>query len=107
MFRLLLEIYKQVESTSPSLKVLSKALSTCDSSTLSEPPLVKAMRKDRYDLIDMILKLNKDKFLNYESVLCLTDSSSKNVLHHAVNKQHTDIVRKLLYLDSDYGKLRG
>jgi ankyrin repeat protein len=88
------------------LKVLSKALSTCDSSTLTEPPLVKAMRKDRYDLIEMMLKLNKDKFLQYDSVLCLTDNSGKNVLHHAVLKQHTEIVRKLLYLDADQGKLR-
>jgi ankyrin repeat protein len=88
------------------LKVLSKALSTCDSSTLTEPPLVKAMRKDRYDLIEMMLKLNKDKFLQYDLVLCLTDNSGKNVLHHAVLKQHTEIVRKLLYLDADQGKLR-
>jgi hypothetical protein len=68
------------------LKVLSKALSIHDNSTLAEPPLIKAMRKDRYDLLDMIFKLNIEKYLNYEEVLCLTDSSGKNVLHHAVLK---------------------
>ena len=106
VFRLLLEIYKQIESTSPALKVFTNALSANDNSSLSEPPLIKAMRKDRYDILEMIFKLPHQKYLNYEQVLCLTDSSFKNVLHHAVMKQHPEIVRKLLWYDSDNGKLR-
>ena len=106
IFRLLLEIYKQIESTSPALKVFTKAFSTSDNSSLSEPPLIKAIRKDRYDLLEMIFKLPHQKYLDYDQVLCLTDSSYKNVLHHAVMKQHPDIVRKLLWFDSDHGKLR-
>lgn len=85
--------------------MFSKALSTNDNSSQSEPPLIKAMRKDRYDLLEMVFKLPQ-KFLEYEQVLCLTDSSNKNVLHHAVMKQHPEIVRKLLWLDSDHSKLR-
>jgi ankyrin repeat protein len=44
--------------------------------------------------------------MKYQEVICLSDSQGRNVLHHAVLKQHSDIVKKLIHLDSDYSKLR-
>lgn len=67
--------------------------------------MIKALRKDRYDLFELMLMINKDKILKYE-VLCIPDGAGRNVLHHAVIKQHSDIVRKLILLDADSHKLR-
>ena len=36
----------------------------------NEPPLVKALRKDRYDLFELMMQINKEKILKYEEVLC-------------------------------------
>jgi ankyrin repeat protein len=83
---------------------LSKALTLKDFGSLGEPPMVKALRKDRYDLFEIMLGINP-KIMTYE-VLCLQDDTEKNILHHAVIKQHQDLVKKLIYLDSDHGKLR-
>ena len=84
--------------------MLNEALQIADA--VDEPPLVKAVRKGYNDIANLILGLNRSKYLEYEQVLCLADNSGKNVLHHAVSKQATDIVRKLIYFDSDHGKLR-
>jgi ankyrin repeat protein len=45
------------------------------------------------------------KILPYDT-LTLTDEQGKNVLHHAVIKQHHEIVKQLVFLDSDSSKLR-
>ena len=73
---------------------------------MAEPPLIKALRKDRYDLFEMMLKINKERILKYDEVLCLADATGKNALHHAVLKEHADIVKKLVHLDADHSKLR-
>jgi len=70
---MVLELYKQTEEKNPNSKVLSHALTTPDSGAFAEPPLIKALRKDRYDLFEIILDLNREKFLKYEEVLCLQD----------------------------------
>ena len=101
---MLLEVYKHIETQNPNTKVLTQALTLKDYGNLAEPPLIKAMRKDRYDILEILLQINK-KILTYDA-LCLTDEQGKNVLHHAVIKQHSDIVKTLIYLDSDFGKLR-
>lgn len=58
VFRFLLELYQHIESNSPNSKVLTKALALKDDSTLVEPPLVKAVRKDRFDIVIEMLALN-------------------------------------------------
>lgn len=78
-----------------------------DSSGLGETPLIKAIRKDRYDMFDLLLQINREKILKYDEVLCATDSLSRNILHHAVIKQATSLVKKIIILDADHGKLRG
>lgn len=72
-----------------------------------EPPLIKAIRKDRYDLLLTMLSLNRDKMLKYDEVLLQQDQMGRNVLHHAVMKSHHGLVKKLIYLDTDSGRLRG
>jgi ankyrin repeat protein len=84
---------------------LSQALTLKDNGTFSEPPMIKALRKDRYDIFEILLGL-PHRFLTYE-VLCLIDEQGRNILHHAVIKSHSEFVKKLVYLDSDFGKLRG
>lgn len=74
MFKLLLDIYNHIQNNNPNSAVLSQALTISDNSNLSEPPLIKALRKDRYDLLELILGLNKEKYLKYDEVLCLCDS---------------------------------
>ena len=86
--------------------MLSQALALKDFSNQAEPPLIKAMRRDRYDLVELMLQINKDKILSYDEVLCLTDAQDRNILHHAVLKEHDGIVRKLVHLDADHSKLR-
>ena len=36
----------------------------------------------------------------------MTDSTSKNILHHAVIGNQRDLVQRIIYLDSDQGHLR-
>jgi len=65
------------------------------------------MRKERYDMINTLLALNVEKYLKYDEVLLKTDlQSGRNILHHAIIKGDNDIVKRLIYLDSDHGKLR-
>ena len=90
---MILELYNSVESKNPNSKVLSQALVTPDSSGMLEPPLIKAIRKDRFDLFSLMMQINREKILKYDEVLCQTDSSGRNILHHAVIKQHKDIVK--------------
>lgn len=58
VFRFLLELYQHIENNSPNSKVLTKALALKDDSTLVEPPLVKAVRKDKFDLVLQMLALS-------------------------------------------------
>lgn len=51
------------------------------------------MRRDRYDLVELLLQLNKQRALTYEDVLCLTDAQDRNVLHHAVLKEHDGLIK--------------
>ena len=103
---MVLELYNHIESKNPGSKVLSKALGLRDSKGLGETPLIKAIRKDKYDMFDLLLQINKDKILKYDEVLCATDNLGRNALHHAVVKQQTNIVKKLINLDADSSKLR-
>lgn len=100
---MLLELYSHLDKTTG---VLKEALTMRDNSNLGEPPLIKAIRRDRYDLVELMLQINREKTLSYDQVLCLTDSSDRNVLHHAVMKEHADIAKKLIFLDVDHRKLR-
>ena len=86
VFKLLVELYLHIESCNANSKVLSKALTIKDDSALKEPPLIKAIRKDRTDIVNSMLLINKEKYLKYDEVLCLTDEAGKNALHHAVIK---------------------
>jgi len=83
---MLLELYLHIESNSPNSKVLSQALTIKDYSNLKEPPLIKAIRKDRFDMLNSMLMINKEKILKYDEVLCQIDETGKNALHHAVIK---------------------
>ena len=86
VFKFVLELYHHLENKSPNSKVLSQALTARDRSVMEEPPMIKALRKDRYDLFELMLQINKDKILKYDDVLCLVDGAGRNVLHHAVLK---------------------
>ena len=57
-------------------------------------------------MFDLMLKISREKILKYEEVFCLQDDQGRNILHHAVIKQHSDIVKKLIFLDADFSKLR-
>jgi len=52
---------------------------------MSEPPMIKALRKDRFNLFEMMLEIDP-KILSYDDVICLQDETARNVLHHAVIK---------------------
>lgn len=54
-----------------------------------------------------MLTLNRDRILKYDEVLMQQDQLGRNVLHHAVMKSHHELVRKLVHLDTDNGRLRG
>lgn len=86
VFKFILELYHHLENKSPASKVLSQALVMRDASVLGEPPMIKALRKDRYDLFELMLQINKEKILKYDDVLCILDGAGRNVLHHAVLK---------------------
>ena len=77
-----------------------------DSSGGGETPLIKAIRKDRYDMFDLLLQINKEKILKYDEVLCATDNLGRNILHYAVMKQASTLVKKIVILDADYRNLR-
>lgn len=84
-----------------------KALGMKDLNAQGDTLLIKAMRKDRYDMINILLDLNVEKYLKYDEVLLKTNlKEGRNILHHAVSKGDYDIVKRLVYLDSDHGKLR-
>lgn len=83
---MVLELYNHIENKNPASKVLSKALGLRDSKGLGETPLIKAIRKDKYDMFDLLLQIN-NKILKYDEVLCATDNLGRNALHHAVVKQ--------------------
>ena len=69
IFKMLLQVYKYLDK---STRVLRDVLVMRDNSNMGEPPLIKAVRKDRYDLAVLLLELNKEKqtLLSYDQVLC-------------------------------------
>lgn len=71
MFRLILELYNSIELKNPNSKVLSLAVTTSDN--LGDTPLIKALKRDRFDMFELMLKISKDKILKYDEVFCLTD----------------------------------
>jgi hypothetical protein len=68
---MLLEIYNEVENKNPKSGVLSKALVMED--LAGEPPMIKALRKDRFNLFELLLTLNREKILKYDEVLLQQD----------------------------------
>ena len=67
-----------------------------------ETSLIKAVKKGHKDIA---LMLATSGYMDYD-MLCMTDGMGQNVLHHAVSAAMTELVMKLIYFDSDSGKLR-
>jgi len=72
---------------------------------MKEYALIRAMRKNCFDIVDLILELNKATVLTYD-VCLLQDSSNRNVLHHAVLKEQGEFIKKFVQLDGDQSKMR-
>ena len=51
-----------------------------------------------------MLKLNQ-KHLSYD-LMQIVDKTNKNILHHAVLVKAVDLVKHIIWIDSDYAKLR-
>ena len=67
-----------------------------------EPALIKAVKKGEKDVA---MTMVSSRYMSYE-LLCTTDGNDRNVLHHAVDAQIPDLVRRLIFVDSDQGRLR-
>lgn len=105
IFKLLLDLYLSTEAINPVCRSLTSALVMPDSSMYAETPIIKMVRKDRFNLFDILME-NAKKYVKYDEVLCLKDAMDRNVLHYAVQKEHPEIVKRLVYYDSDHHKLR-
>ena len=66
MFKFLLEIYNYLQTKNPQNKILTDALSSADNSNMKEYALIRAMRKNSFDIVDLILELNKATVLTYD-----------------------------------------
>ena len=66
MFKFLLEIYNYLQTKNPQSKILTDALSSADNSNMKEVALIRAMRKNCFDIVDLILELNKATVLTYD-----------------------------------------
>ena len=66
MFKFLLEIYNYLQTKNPQNKILTDALLSADNSNMKEVALIRAMRKNCFDIVDLILELNKATVLTYD-----------------------------------------
>ena len=104
IFRFIIDLSVHIQKTQANSPVLDKTIDLKDEK--QETALLKAVRMNRLQMaFTFIHMIGPSELLGYSSVT-QTDSTGKNVLHHAVSLKQKELVQKFVLIDSDQKTLR-
>ena len=104
IFRFIVELCLHIQKTMPNHRVFDNIIDVKDEK--QETAILKAVKLGRLQMIFTFLHLiGPNEVIGYKSITH-TDSTSKNILHHAVINKQKDLISRIVAFDTDHSLLR-